>query len=74
MKLCLPMKARSLTRSQLSRRRAVPGGWLGAGGTCRGSRGLLSPRLPQASPKDGGIGRAWVVFGPGSARKRVGKL
>lgn len=64
MKLCLPMKARSLARSQLSRRGAVPGGWMAAAGTRRGGRGLLLPSLPQASPKDGGGVRARLRAGP----------
>lgn len=37
---------------------------------------LRSPRLPQAFPKHGEVGRGWVAFGLGpiSARERVGKL
>lgn len=69
MKLCLPMKARSLAHSQLSRRRAVPGGWLGAGGDILrwpwAPARLLSPRLSQAFPKHGEVGRGWVAFGLG---------
>lgn len=79
MKLCLPMKARSLAKSQLSRRGAVPGRELRAEGSRRGAAApagicsrWLSP-FQKTAPKIGSPG-IWTVAGgrPGAAPVRGG--